>query len=111
MANIVSPELLEDELQAVVRAGGYRSEEEAVRHALEVLLAANPHLRTQTAVELYRQGKVTLSRAAEIAQLELETFKEKLAEKDLPMEVDETPDDVRAGADLIHRLRGERDSR
>ncbi len=111
MANIVSPELLEDELQAVVRAGGYRSEEEAVRHALEVLLAANPHLRIQTAIELYRWGKVTLSRAAEIAQLELETFKEQLAEKDLPIGVDEEPNEVHIGADLIHHLRRARDSR
>lgn len=110
MVNIVTPELLEDELQAVVQAGGYRSEQEAVRHALEVLLTANPHLRTQTAVELYRRGKVSLSRAAEIAQLELETFKEQLAAKDLMLEVDEAPDDVRAGADLIRRLRGARDS-
>lgn len=111
MAHIVSPELLEDELQALVRAGGYRSEQEAVRHALDVLLAANPVLRTQTAIELYRHGKVTLACAAEMAQLELETFKEQLAEKDLPLEVSEAPEDVRAGADLIHQLRGPRDSR
>lgn len=111
MAHIVSPELLEDALQAVVRAGRYRSEQEAVRHALEVLLAANPALRTQTAIELYRLGKVTLSRAAEMAQLELETFKAQLAEKDLLLEVSETPDDVRAGANLIQHLRGTRDSR
>jgi predicted HTH domain antitoxin len=111
MANIVSPELLEDALQALVRAGGYESEQEAVQHAIEVLLAANPQLRTQTAIELYRRGKVTLSRAAEIAHLEFETFKEQLAEKDLPTEGDEAPDDVRTGADLIHRLRGPRDSR
>lgn len=111
MAHIVSPELLEDALQAVVRAGRYRSEQEAVHHALEVLLAANPTLRTQTAIELYRRGKVTLSRAAEMAQLELETFKEQLVEKDLLLEVSETPDDVRAGADFIHHLRDPHDSR
>ncbi|MBI3796667.1 MAG: hypothetical protein HY268_06825 [Deltaproteobacteria bacterium] len=64
MANLTTPELLEDEIKAVVRAGNYRSKEEAVGHALEVLLAANPHLRMNTAVELYRQSKVTLSRSA-----------------------------------------------
>jgi hypothetical protein len=64
MANLTAPELLEDEIRAVVRAGNYRSKEEAIGHALEVLLAANPHLQLNAAVELYRQGKVTLSRAA-----------------------------------------------
>jgi predicted HTH domain antitoxin len=111
MANTVSPELLEDVLWALVRVGGYGSRQEAVRHTLEVLFAANPHLRTQTAIELCRRGKVTLSRAAEIAQLELEALKEQLAEKDLPLRVDEAPDEVRAGADLIHRLRDTRDPR
>jgi predicted HTH domain antitoxin len=103
--NIVSPEILEDILQALVRAGGYPSKEAAVGHALEVLLVANPHLRTQTAIEFYRRGKVTLSRAAEVAQLELEAFKEQLAERDLSIEVDEAPDDVRAGVELIQRLK------
>lgn len=105
IANITSPELLEDELKAVVQAGDYRSEKEVVRHALEVLLAANSHLRVDTAVELYREGKVTLARAAEIAQLEWEAFKERLAAKDVPIRVDEPPDEVRAGAAMIHRLR------
>jgi predicted HTH domain antitoxin len=111
MANIVSSELLEDILRALARAGGYRSKQEAMRHALEVLLAANPHLRTQTAIDLYGHGKVTLSRAAEIAQMEVEAFKEQLAEKGLSREVDEAADEVRAGANLIHRLRGAGDSR
>ena len=50
-------ELLEDELQAVTQAGAYKSKEEAIGHALEVLLAANPPLRVKTAIELYRREK------------------------------------------------------
>jgi hypothetical protein len=53
MSKIVSLELFEDELRAVVRVGGYKSKK-AVGHALEVLLTANPDLRIRTAVELYR---------------------------------------------------------
>jgi predicted HTH domain antitoxin len=105
MASIISPDLLEDELNALIQAGGYNSREEAVSHALEVLLAANPDLRIKTAVELYSKSRVTLSRAAEIAGLELQTFKDKLAEKDVPIQVDESPNEIRAGADLINRLR------
>ena len=105
MAGIVRLELLEDELQAVVRVGGYGSRKEVVGHALEVLLAANPDLRRSTAVELYRRGKVTLSRAAEISGLELETFKEGLADSGVSVRVDEPSEEIAAGADLIHRLR------
>ncbi len=98
-------ELLEDELQAVTQAGAYKSKEEAIGHALEVLLAANPQLRLNTAIELYRQEKVTLSRAAEIAGLEWDAFKEKLRERGIEVMVDESLDDVQAGAALIRRLR------
>lgn len=98
-------ELLEDELNAVMHAGAYRSTEEAIGHALEVLLAANPQLRVNTAIELYRQGKVTLSRATEVAGLEWDSFKEKLSEQGVEISVDESPEDVRAGAALLHRLR------
>lgn len=105
MSKIVSPELFEDELRAVVRAGGYRSKREAVGHALEVLFAANPDLRIRTAIELYRHDKVTLSRAAEIANLELEAFQQTLADHDVPIQVNETPEEVRQGAELVHRLR------
>jgi len=104
MSNLVSLDLLEDELSAVVQAGRYKSKRELIGHALEVLLMANPHLRLKTAVELYRRGKATLSRCAEIAGLEFEAFKEHLAEKNVPILVDETPEEIQAGAERIHKL-------
>ena len=105
MTRIIDLALLEDELTAVVQAGDYTSREEVIGHALDVLLAANPPLRISTAVGLYRWGKVTLTRAAEIAGLELEAFKEQLAERNVPILLDEAPDEVRAGAELIQHQR------
>ena len=104
MNQIVTLDLLEDELAAIVYAGNYSSEKEAVRHALEVLLAANPSLRLNTSIELYRRGKVTLARAVEIAQMEREAFKDELATKGIALLIDESPDDIQMGANLIHRL-------
>ncbi len=98
-------ELLEDELQAVTQAGAYASKEDAIEHALAVLLAANPALRVKTAIELYRQEKITLSRAAEIAGLEWEAFKEQLHAQGIEVTVEESLDEVRSGAALIGRLR------
>jgi predicted HTH domain antitoxin len=105
MGKSANTELLEDELKALVRAGGYGSEREAVGHAVEVLLAANPSLRVSTAVELYRQGRVTLARAAEIAGQEWEEFRGRLAEKQVPLEMDASAEDIQASVDVIHRLR------
>ena len=103
--SIVTLDLLEDELAAVVYVGNYGSEKEAVRHALEVLLAANPSLRLNTAIELYRRSKVTLARAAEIAQMGLDAFKDELATQGVAIVIDEAAEDIHSGANLIHRLR------
>ena len=105
MIGVISLDLLEDELQAVMQAGNYDSKEEAIGHALEVLLAANPRLRIDMAVELYRRNRVTLARAAEVAGLEIETFKQQLAEQDVSIAVDEPADEIHAGASVIRRLR------
>jgi predicted HTH domain antitoxin len=108
MSRIVTPELLNDELQAVVRAGSYASKDDALQHALEVLLTANRELSLNTAIELYRRGKITLLRASEIAQVDLEAFKAALLERKIPISIDEPAADIRAGAELIHHLRSTR---
>jgi predicted HTH domain antitoxin len=104
MVDVISSDLLEDELKAVMQAGNYGSKEEAIGHALKVLLVANPRLRIDTAVELYRRNRVTLMRATEIAGLEMETFKQQLAEQHVLIAVDEPADEIHVGVNLIHRL-------
>lgn len=105
MQGLVSKDLLTDELEAVVRAGQYPSAEEVIRHAIEVLLTANPALRRDVAIDLFRQGKVTLARAAEIAGADIETFKQYLAEVGGLVEVDESVEGVVEGAQRIHQIR------
>jgi predicted HTH domain antitoxin len=101
----IARESLQDELDALVRAGNYPSQEAAVSHALEVLLAANRDLRVRTAVELYREEKVTAARAAEIAGLDREGFREVLKAAGVEIVIDESAEDIRTGAQLITRLR------
>lgn len=62
----------------------------------------------RSAVELYRAGKLTLSRGAEIAGLDMEGFKARLAEKDVLIRLDEAAEDVKGGAEQIRGLRGTR---
>ena len=48
---------------------------------------------------------MTLSRAVEISGLEWDAFREQLHERGLEVAVEESPEEVRAGAALIHHLR------
>ena len=57
------------EIDALIKAGIFRSREEAVDEALRLLLATKPQLRLEAAIQLFRDGAVTLGRAAELAGL------------------------------------------
>lgn len=101
MAAILNPDTLDEDIDAIVRTGAYSDSRELIRHALEVLLLANPSLRRSLAVRLYREDKVTLSRAAEIAGLDIEGMKELLASEGVERIIDADPETARKNAELI----------
>ena len=64
------PELYEQEIAAVIDAGYYSNKSEVVRDALRTLFEEKTQLRLAAAIEMYKKGEVTLSRAAEVAEME-----------------------------------------
>ena len=68
------PQLYEDEIEALIDAGYYSNKSEVVRAALRSFFETKQQMRMAAAVELYRAGKTTLSKAAEIAIVSLEEF-------------------------------------
>lgn len=65
----LTPEL-EADLEALIRAGLYANRSEVIRDAVRTLLEhLPPHARVRAAVELYRRGDITVSRAADLAGL------------------------------------------
>lgn len=92
---------LDEELAALVETGLFSSEREVIRNALDVLLEANPALRLEMAMTLWKQKKITLSRAVEIAQSDHESFKEEIAKRGLYIEIDMSPEEVKRQAKSI----------
>lgn len=74
------PELVKKEIEALVKSGYYSSKSDVVKDALRTFLYSKKNLRIAAALELYRSGDVTLGKAAEIADMSLFEFKEKLKE-------------------------------
>ena len=58
------------------------------------------------AIEVYRSGEVTLSRASEISDLDMESFKDHLAEKGVDRVVEGSRGEIIEGADRIRKYRG-----
>ncbi len=74
------PELVKKEIDALVRAGYYSSKSDVVKDALRTFMYSKKNLRIAAAIELYKEGEVTLGKAVEIADLGLVEFKEWLKE-------------------------------
>jgi len=73
------PELVKMEINALVKAGYYSSKSDVVKDALRTFLYSKRSLRLAAAVELYKDGEVSLGKAAEIADVGIVEFKEILA--------------------------------
>lgn len=71
--------LIEKEINALIKANYYPSMSDAIKDAFRALFEAKPNLRIISAQLLYKNNEVSLSKAAEIAGVSIEDFKEMLA--------------------------------
>ena len=71
----------EMQLKALLKAGIFRSRGEAIEEAVRTLFTTRPQLKVEAAVQLFREGEVTLGRAAEIAGLTRWEFDTLLADR------------------------------
>lgn len=74
------PAIVKKEIDALVKAGYYSSKSDVVKDALRTFLYSKKNLRVAVAVELYKDGEVSLGKAAEIADMNTIEFKERLKE-------------------------------
>lgn len=75
MVSVILPEKMSDELEALISAGYYDNKSEIMRDAFRQLLASRKELRLVIALELYKRGRATISRAAEVAGVSFEDIK------------------------------------
>jgi predicted HTH domain antitoxin len=79
------------DLAAIVRAGCFDSEAEALREAVQTLLAVNPQLCVEAAMRRYPDGEISLGRAAEIAGVTRWRLQELLALRGHPVTLEARP--------------------
>jgi len=107
MAEIfVLPAIIEKEIRALIKSRYYGSIDEAVKDAFRTLLNAKPDLRTVAAVELYKEGEVSLGKAAEIAGVTTIEFKDILADRGIKREVgSRSKEELESGVELVKKMR------
>lgn len=70
-------ELAED-IDTIADLGGYEDTDAVVEAAIRELLRRNPDLRLSLAIEKYQSETLSLNRAAEVAGVSAERFKDEL---------------------------------
>jgi Arc/MetJ-type ribon-helix-helix transcriptional regulator len=83
------PPILLLQIEALVDSGHYSSKSDVVKEALRFLMEKKNHLRYASAVEIYKKGKATLTKGAEIAGVSPDTFRNVLNDQGIL-----TPDTV-----------------
>ena len=79
--------LLEKEINVLLKKGFYKNRKELIEDACRALLRNRPHLRLEVAISLYENEEISLSKAAEIAGICIEEFKESLKDRGLSVKV------------------------
>ena len=83
--SFTAPEMLKMELGAIPETGYYDSTSEFLRDAMRTILAARKDLRIAIASVLYKEGKISLGKAVEIADINYEEMKKILVEKGISL--------------------------
>ena len=83
MVSISLPAKMNEEIDAIIRAGYYDNRSELIRDALRSFMSRKTHIRLVAALKLYERGKATIARAAEIAGMPYEDMKNILEEEGL----------------------------
>ncbi|HKM77543.1 MAG TPA: UPF0175 family protein [Candidatus Bathyarchaeia archaeon] len=99
------PELVKKEIGALVKAGYYSSKSDVVKDALRTFLSSKRNLRMAAAVELYKEGEVSLGKAAEIADIGIIEFKEMLASLSYKRIITVSKSDVKRADELMKKMR------
>lgn len=76
-----------EEINALLRMNIYRSKEDIIADAIRALFESKPQLKVEIAVDLYKNEGVSLWRAADIAGMTMEEFKEILSGRGVKIEV------------------------
>lgn len=93
------------EISALVKAGFYSSKSDVAKDALRCLFEHKPNLKITAAVELYKEGNVSIGKAAEIAEMSTPDFKEALAERGFIREVKSSPHRVHKGLEILEKAK------
>lgn len=82
---------IERKIKALVKVGIYSSEMEVIKDAIKNLFREKSYLNVSAAIELYREGQISMNKAAEMAGMTAIGFKDLLINRGLTWKIEARP--------------------
>lgn len=79
--------VVKEGIDSLIHSGYFENKEKLIDEAFKTLMEVKPEIRREVAVELYKEGKVSLGKAAEITGVSQEGFKNILKSRGIKREV------------------------
>jgi predicted HTH domain antitoxin len=86
-------EVIDEGINALVRQNIYSSKEAVITDVVRALLELKPGLKIEITINLYKNSKVSLWKAAETAGLRMEEFKDILSARNIKIEIGGTKEE------------------
>lgn len=106
VVEIIIPASLAEGFDTIPATGLYDSTAEFVSEAINTLWVARKDLRLEVACRLYAQGDISIGRACEIAEVDLERFKDVLARKGITRASTSTVEEIKQMAEQALQTSG-----
>jgi len=100
----ILPRILNEQVEALVKSGYYSSKEEVMKSAVRNLFQTREELRMSASIELYKEGKISLGKASELAGMNPIAFKESLRERGVVREIGESEEKLRENTEKLRKL-------
>ena len=99
------PDLMKKDIEALVKSGYYSSKSDVVKDALRNFLETKPNLRLSAAVELYKDKKLSLGKAAELAGVNIIEFKNLLNSREFVRKVKASKEEMKKADELMGKMK------
>lgn len=99
------PDLMRKEIEALVKSGYYSSKSDVVKDALRNFLETKSNLRLSAAVELYKDKKLSLGKAAELAGVNIVEFKNLLTSREFVRKIKATKEEMEKADELMGKMK------
>ncbi len=97
--------LPEIEIEATIRAGIFKNKSEAIETALSTFFSVKPKMKIEAAIQLYKEEKVTIGRAAEIAGMDRWEFKDIIEDRGIRIVIEcDSKEEIDNRLDILKKL-------